>query len=49
MAPLAALFNYIAVSAVLLLFSVVAISAGTISLLMKRMEIRLSKRIRERE
>jgi hypothetical protein len=35
--------------AVLLLFSAVAISAGTISLLMKRMETRLSKRIRERE
>jgi len=35
--------------AVLLLFSAVAVSAGTISLLMKRMETRLSKRIRERE
>jgi len=35
--------------AVLLLFSAVAISAGTISLLMKRMETRISKRIRERE
>jgi len=35
--------------AVLLLFSAVAISAGTISLLMKRMESRLLKRIRERE
>jgi len=35
--------------AVLMLFSAVAISAGTISLLMKRMETRLSKRIRERE
>jgi len=35
--------------AVLLLFSAVVISAGTISLLMKRMETRLSKRIRERE
>jgi len=35
--------------AVLLLFSAIAVSAGTISLLMKRMETRLSKRIRERE
>ena len=35
--------------AVLLLFSAIAVSAGTTSLLMKRMETRLSKRIRERE
>ncbi len=35
--------------AVLLLFSAIAVSAGALSLLMKRMETRLSKRIRERE
>jgi len=35
--------------AVLLLFSAIAITGGTLSLLMKRMETRLSKRIRERE
>ena len=33
--------------AVLLLFSAIAVSAGTLSLLMKRMETRISKRIRE--
>ena len=33
--------------AVLLLFSAIAVSAGALSLLMKRMETRLSKRIRE--
>jgi dolichol-phosphate hexosyltransferase len=35
--------------AVLLLFSALAITGGTLFLLMKRMETRLSKRIRERE
>jgi len=41
--------GWVIAGAVLLLFSAVAISAGTISLLMKRMETRISKRIRERE
>ena len=35
--------------AVLLLFAAISVSAGTLSLLMKRMETRLSRRIRERE
>ena len=35
--------------AVLFLFSAISITGGTLSLLMKRMETRLSKRIRERE